>query len=330
LPPVPPQPPGAGCFNKGSISIQSIDPPKGTVLEAGKTYTFTMTVKYEFDEPTTGYIVSFAYDADTYNDLDGLVEDQINVSSQTGEETISVTTKPSYYGKPVRGIYVAVTLVGKGFNCSNVVDNIKYTVNDAASTTPVPTQPPGTGGSGIIFGFVNNPDGDPMQYVTVTLAGNGFSQSVETDGDGYYEFSNLAAGDHKLTYEKEGYQTQTMEVSLGEGEALEISTLTMEEIEQGKISGYVLDIKGDPIESVRLRLKGLRTKVIKTEASDADGFFEFTDLDEDTYIITTKKRGYRKNKKTVKLEGGESKEIEIELRKTTKRIKGLLLEEDIQ
>ena len=223
--------------------------------------------------PTTGYLVSFAYDADTNSDLDGLVEDKINVSSQTGEETISVTAKPSYYGKPVRGIYVAVALVGEGYDyCSNVVDTVQYTVNAAASTTPVPTQPPGTGGNGIIFGFVNSPDGDPLQYVTVTLAGNGFSQSVETDGDGYYEFSNLAAGDYTLTYEKEGYQTQTMEISLGEGEALEISTLTMEEIEQGKISGYVLDIKGDPIESVRLRLKGLRTKVIKTEASDADGF----------------------------------------------------------
>ena len=256
--PVPAQPPGGGgCFEKGSISIQSIDPPKGTELEAGKTYTFTMTVKYEFDEPTTGYLVSFAYDADTNSDLDGLVEDKINVSSQTGEETISVTAKPSYYGKPVRGIYVAVALVGEGYDyCSNVVDTVQYTVNAAASTTPVPTQPPGTGGNGIIFGFVNSPDGDPLQYVTVTLAGNGFSQSVETDGDGYYEFSNLAAGDYTLTYEKEGYQTQTMEISLGEGEALEISTLTMEEIEQGKISGYVLDIKGDPIESVRLRLKG--------------------------------------------------------------------------
>ena len=43
--PVPAQPPGGGgCFEKGSISIQSIDPPKGTELEAGKTYTFTMTV----------------------------------------------------------------------------------------------------------------------------------------------------------------------------------------------------------------------------------------------------------------------------------------------
>ena len=40
-------------------------------------------------------------------------------------------------------------------------------------------------------------------------------------------------------------------------------------------------------------------------------------------IFANKKRRYKKMKVTVKLEEGESKEIEIELRKTTKRIKGI-------
>ena len=35
-------------------------------------------------------------------------------------------------------------------------------------------------------------------------------------------------------------------------------------------------------------------------------------------------------KVTVKLEEGENKDIEIEMKKTTKRIKGLLLEEEVQ
>jgi len=41
-----------------------------------------------------------------------------------------------------------------------------------------------------------------------------------------------------------------------------------------------VNIKGSPIEFVRLSLKGVKTKVIKTASSDADGFFEFTDTED--------------------------------------------------
>ena len=90
----------------------------------------------------------------------------------------------------------------------------------------------------------------------------------------------------------------------------------------------MVDIKGDPIESVQLKLKGVKTKVTRTESSDADGYYEFTGLDADTYIITAKKKRYRKFKQTVTLSDGEEKEIEIEMRRTTKKIKGLFLMDD--
>ena len=120
-------------------------------------------------------------------------------------------------------------------------------------------------------------------------------------------------------------------VSLGEGEAKDLGTITLEEEGAlGGIYGNVVDIKGDPIESVQLRLKGVKTKVTRTESSDADGYYEFTGLNADTYIITAKKKRYRKFKQTVTLGEGEEREVEIELRKTTKKIKGLFLMEDGQ
>jgi hypothetical protein len=54
--------------------------------------------------------------------------------------------------------------------------------------------------------------------------------------------------------------------------------------------------------------------------SYADGFFEFTGLGADTYVIFAKKKRYKKAKATVKLEEEESKGIEIEMRKTSKRV----------
>ena len=97
-----------------------------------------------------------------------------------------------------------------------------------------------------------------------------------------------------------------------------------------RFTGYVVNIKGSPIEFVRLKLKGVKTKVIKTASSDADGFFEFADLEADTYVIIAKKKKYRNTQQKVKLEEGASEEIEIVMKKTSKRIKGLLLEEDVQ
>ena len=89
-------------------------------------------------------------------------------------------------------------------------------------------------------------------------------------------------------------------------------------LEKGKIFGYVVDTKGKPIESAELKLKGLSSKVSKSTTSDEDGFFEFTDLKVDTYVITAKKKGYRRSKQTVELEEGEEEEIEIELKRVRK------------
>ena len=89
---------------------------------------------------------------------------------------------------------------------------------------------------------------------------------------------------------------------------------------QGKIFGYVVNIKGNPIKSVKIKLKGITTKTLFTTLSDADGFFEFTGLEADTYSTIANKKSFKKSSKTVVLEEGEETEIEIKMRKA-KRIR---------
>ncbi len=215
-----------------------------------------------------------------------------------------------------------------------------------ASPTPRPKSTP-TPGKGYVFGTVSDGEGNHLSGVTVSLVGanggspaqnsverrylfalqvgaNGNSpaqHSATTDADGYYEFGDLDAGNYTLTYEKGGYVTQTQSITLEAGQALDMGEITLVSIAYGKIYGTVVDIKGNPVESVSLKLKGLKTKASKTEATDADGFFEFSDLSADTYVITAKKNRYKTVKKSVKIGDGESKEVEIEMRKTTKRVK---------
>jgi len=186
------------------------------------------------------------------------------------------------------------------------------------------------GGTSTVFGIVQDEEENPLRGVAVIIEGNNFSDNTETNEDGFFTFENVLSGNYTLTFEKEGYKTQTMDITIGEGEVKDLGIITLEQVETGKVYGYVMNIKGNPIEFVKLRLKGIKTKVIKTASSDADGLFEFTDLGADTYVIFAKKKGYKKTQQKVVLEEGDSTEIEIEMRKSSKRIKGFIQEEDVQ
>lgn len=185
--------------------------------------------------------------------------------------------------------------------------------------SPLPTPTP-TGGNGIVFGLVHDPDDNHLPGVTVTIKGTDYSNSIETDAQGFYVFRNLSAGAYTLMYEKEGYKTETVDITLKENDVRDLGTLTLEVVVKAKISGSVVDIRGNPIESVNLRLKGIKTGYDSTMSSDADGFFEFTDLEADTYILIAKKKGYKRAKQTIKLGDGEEKQIEIKMKKTSKKI----------
>ncbi|MBM4065710.1 MAG: PEGA domain-containing protein [Planctomycetes bacterium] len=88
--------------------------------------------------------------------------------------------------------------------------------------------------------------------------------------------------------------------------------------QKGKIYGYVVNISGEPIESVKLRIKGIKTGYNSTTSSDLDGFFEFEELEADAYVLTAKKRGYKPSRQTITLaEGGET-EVEITLKRTSR------------
>lgn len=80
-----------------------------------------------------------------------------------------------------------------------------------------------------------------------------------------------------------------------------------------KIYGYVVDSNGQYIDTAKLKLRGKKTKKSKITYSDTSGYFEFTDLEADTYTITSKKKGYDDEKNTVILEVGDTKKIEIEM-----------------
>lgn len=85
---------------------------------------------------------------------------------------------------------------------------------------------------------------------------------------------------------------------------------------KGKISGYVVNVNERPIVSATLILEGKKTKTKGKTSSDVNGFFEFDGLEDGTYIIKAKKKGYIKSVKKAKLAEGEEKEIKIIMKKS--------------
>ena len=171
-----------------------------------------------------------------------------------------------------------------------------------------------SGGMGVVFGLVGGNDDEVMKGAKIKIEGTAFSDYSVTDEDGFFEFSNLAAGDYAITQEKVDYQTQRIIINLEEGEVVDLGTITMGTA-KSYIYGYVRDsIRGNPIGTATIKLKGLKTKSKNTAFSDTDGFFKFADLGEDTYVLIARKRGFKRLNRTIKLSKGEERELELEMR----------------
>ncbi|MBI5308036.1 MAG: carboxypeptidase regulatory-like domain-containing protein [Planctomycetes bacterium] len=171
-----------------------------------------------------------------------------------------------------------------------------------------------SGGMGVVFGLVGGNDDEVMKGVKIKIEGTAFSDYTVTDEDGFFEFSNLSAGDYAITQEKDDYQTQRIIINLEEGEVVDLGTITMGTT-RSYIYGYVRDsIRGNPIGTATIKLKGLKTKSKNTSFSDTDGFFKFADLGEDTYVLIARKRGFKRLNRTIRLSKGEERELELEMR----------------
>lgn len=160
------------------------------------------------------------YVANNSSNTVSVIEDTTN----TVLSTILVGSIP--FGVGVNSSTNLIYVANYSSNTVSVIEDAPSTTIPTPSITPLPTttpsQTPAPGGSGVVFGFVYNADEESLKNVTVNITSDTFSDSTTTDEDGYYEFSGLKEGDYTLTYEKEGYQTYTEDISLGEGEEMDM------------------------------------------------------------------------------------------------------------
>ena len=131
------------CEGGTSISIKSIDPPRGAVLAAGQKYTFNIDATYNFNTVTPYNVNAWI----PKPSVAGQQQDHIRVSSQTGTEDLStsarmelsvssvcdVTNDPPKCvdSPPINSVEVRASLTGlldNGKRCSGAYESVVYEV----------------------------------------------------------------------------------------------------------------------------------------------------------------------------------------------------------
>ncbi len=147
---------------------------------------------------------------------------------------------------------------------------------------------------------VYDPEGEPVPNATVNLYlaaepwGGHAPGRRETGPDGTVQFTNLTAGIYNVKVKSEEFMPASREsiVLLEDDETtIELRLVRGEEM----ISGRVKDEKGDPIESVSIRVSRGRTgnyQSVRPVSSDTKGEFECPGLSAGVYSLYFWKKGY--------------------------------------
>ena len=80
--------------------------------------------------------------------------------------------------------------------------------------------------SGNLFGTAKDDKGAPLPGATVTLSGNGATQSVTTDAEGGFRFLGLAPGSYGIKSELQGFSTvdyPNIAINVGRNTTIELS-----------------------------------------------------------------------------------------------------------
>ena len=133
-----------GCSNDGQIKILGITPPRETILQGKKQYTFDVQVSYAFTSAMSGSVGINVHDSVQFKNLDNQTQ-RGSSASRSGSTSVSVTATTSVDGNPIQYAVVNVALFASGNGCSGVTDQVVYSVTAAATYLNVVGIPDTTG-----------------------------------------------------------------------------------------------------------------------------------------------------------------------------------------
>ena len=146
--------------------------------------------------------------------------------------------------------------------------------------------------TGTVQGRVTNPEGEPIPNVDVQLNGD---NTVQTDSDGEYVFSNVPVGDHTIEAEKADYNSDSTTFSISGGGTV-TQDLTLSKVSEPDISVLSLQISPeDPEED-----QGVEVSFEVSNEGDAAA---------ETFTVTSQIGNRQEEWTDITLEPGEAQEF---------------------
>lgn len=161
-----------------------------------------------------------------------------------------------------------------------------------------------------IKGKVTDEAGNPVAEANVKIHLTE-DQSITSNSDGEFHFSNLAAGNYQLTVSASGYRTYVDTITVWPGKVTH-ADVVLKRGDTPSIAGFVLDEKtGDAIQNATVQT----TPVTDSPITDASGRYEFGKLEPGTYTVRVFANGYAVSATTVVVERDKTARADFQLTK---------------
>lgn len=163
---------------------------------------------------------------------------------------------------------------------------------------------------GSLVGYVRDGDGNPIAGAAVVVEPSSRCVAqTETDENGAYTIAPLGAGDYSVIASKDGYDSQTQEVTVTAGEPTQLD-FVLGGGQPGRIYGYVnggdLALVGAVVEVVSGPTDG------ETQAG-YNGSYELADLMPGQYTLRASMDGYTPEEHTITLGSGDAQNRDFSL-----------------
>ncbi|MBH0156312.1 carboxypeptidase regulatory-like domain-containing protein [Fictibacillus sp. 5RED26] len=158
----------------------------------------------------------------------------------------------------------------------------------------------------------------PNAEINVFDENGALAGSARTGNDGTYFISNLGSGRYVITVDAQGFQQETLIISLAEGERLTGVDFALSPGADGDISGQVSERRtGRPVSGAVIQLFDLRGVLVREVISNDAGVFSITGIPSGSYELRVVANGFEPFSVAVNVREGEELLIPISLISTT-------------
>jgi photosystem II stability/assembly factor-like uncharacterized protein len=146
----------------------------------------------------------------------------------------------------------------------------------------------------------------PISGATVSFSGG----TTTTDGNGFYQFTNVAPGTYSVTASHSGFFSSTQSATVSSGAT---TTLNFQLATGGKLAGTVTNSSGSAISGATVMISGGSVPTSVTLTTSSTGAYATNFIPVGTYTITVSATGFTTQSKTATVNTGQTTTVNFTL-----------------